>query len=94
MAKYVGVLREASGLTTAIEALRLLAFVGEAASDPALVGLMIASSARSREESRGSHSRTDFPNQRTPVRSFVKFEDGEVKLTTAPSLAMTGDVTR
>jgi L-aspartate oxidase len=33
-----------------------------AVSDPALVGLMIAVAAYRREESRGGHHRTDFPD--------------------------------
>jgi len=39
--------------------LRPLAFGDQAAADPALVGLMIATAALLREERRGSHCRTD-----------------------------------
>jgi L-aspartate oxidase len=50
------------GLRTAVDALRSLAFGDHAAADPALVGLMIATAALLREESRGGHWRTDFPH--------------------------------
>ena len=60
MSQHVGVLRHRAGLRTAIEALRPLAFGDHPAADPALVGLMIATAALLREESRGSHWRTDF----------------------------------
>jgi L-aspartate oxidase len=47
-----------------------------AASDPAIIGLMIVVMALSREESRGAHWRFDFP-QRAPVarRSTLRLVD-------------------
>lgn len=57
MSKYVGVLRHAEGLQKACAQLAELA----PHSDMALVGLLIAYSALQREESRGSHRRTDWP---------------------------------
>ncbi|HMM91862.1 L-aspartate oxidase [Bradyrhizobium sp.] len=58
----LGVLRERHGIERAIRALYPLATGRSAASDPALVGLMIALSAWRREESRGGHYRSDFPD--------------------------------
>ena len=57
MSDYVGVIRDRAGLERAVAELSPLA----AKSDMALVGLMIAQSALRREESRGAHSRSDFP---------------------------------
>jgi L-aspartate oxidase len=61
MSRWVGVMRDGAGLGSATEALRRLAFRDDAAADVALVGLMIATAALARTESRGSHFRTDFP---------------------------------
>ena len=56
----VGVLRARDHLLTGIEALLPLARGVSAASDPALVALMIAVAALDRRESRGGHSRIDW----------------------------------
>ena len=61
MAQQVGVLRDRDGLNAALEALAPLAFGIGAEADPALVGLFVAAAALQREETRGSHARTDFP---------------------------------
>ncbi|WP_454918898.1 L-aspartate oxidase [Xanthobacter sediminis] len=61
VARHLGVLRDGAGLRAAVAALAPLAFAGGPAADPALAGLMMAVSALGREESRGAHSRTDFP---------------------------------
>ncbi len=62
LSQGLGVLRERHGIERAIRGLYPLAKGPSAASDPALVGLMIAIAALRREESRGGHFRTDFPD--------------------------------
>jgi L-aspartate oxidase len=62
LSKGLGVLRDRHGIERAIRSLYPLANGRNAASDPALVGLMIAVAAWRREESRGGHYRTDFPD--------------------------------
>ncbi len=57
----VGVLRDSQGLSQAIGRLSDLVRIGGPAADPALAGLMIATAARRRAESRGAHQRTDYP---------------------------------
>jgi L-aspartate oxidase len=66
MSSHAGLLRDREGLREAARALLALACGSAAASDPAAVGLMIVVMALRREESRGAHARTDFP-QRDPV---------------------------
>ena len=66
LSRAAGVLRDADGLRTAARALHPLALSPHPASDPALVGLMIVIAALRRQESRGAHARTDFPD-RAPV---------------------------
>jgi L-aspartate oxidase len=61
ISETLGVVRARAGLSAAVAHLEGIAFRGGAAADPALVALMIATAARSREESRGGHWRSDFP---------------------------------
>jgi L-aspartate oxidase len=61
VSEALGVVRERAGLEAAVARLEPLAFRGGAAADPALVALLIATSALAREESRGGHWRSDFP---------------------------------
>jgi L-aspartate oxidase len=68
MARDAGLLRSGEGLHEAIGALLPLASGRGAAADPAIVGLMIAVMALHREESRGGHWRTDFPQRATDAR--------------------------
>ena len=62
LSQGLGVLRDRHAIARAIRGLYPLACGSSAASDPALVGLMIAVAAYMREESRGGHYRTDFPD--------------------------------
>src|SRR5262249_22206817 len=61
LSRGLGVLRDRDGIADAIHALYPIARGDGAASDPAIVGLMMAVSALRREESRGGHYRTDRP---------------------------------
>ena len=58
----LGVLRDRDAIGRVVQSLYPIATGQSAASDPALVGLMIAVAAYRREESRGGHCRTDFPD--------------------------------
>jgi L-aspartate oxidase len=63
-----GLLRDRDGLREAVRALLPLATRHGAESDPAIVALMIAVAALRREESRGAHWRTDFPERASDAR--------------------------
>jgi L-aspartate oxidase len=72
----LGVLRDRHGIERAIRGLYSLASGHSAASDPALVGLMIAVAAWRREESRGGHYRSDYPDALAPaVPSSISLAD-------------------
>jgi L-aspartate oxidase len=62
LSQGLGVLRDRHGIERAIRGLYPIASSCGAAADPALVGLMIAVAAYRREESRGGHFRSDFPD--------------------------------
>ena len=64
LSQGLGVLRDRDGIGRAVRSLYPIARSRSAASDPALVGLMIAVAAYRREESRGGHYRTDFLDTR------------------------------
>jgi len=68
LSAHVGVLRDGGGLAEAVAALGSLAGGNGPAADPACVGLLIAVAALRRQESRGSHCRSDFP-ARAPHRA-------------------------
>lgn len=59
----LSVVRDQTGLDRAIAGLLPLATGAGPSADPALVALSIAVFARLREESRGAHARSDFPDQ-------------------------------
>ncbi|MEH6949919.1 L-aspartate oxidase [Nitrobacter sp. NHB1] len=63
LSRAAGVLRDGDGLRAAARALSPLAASQQAASDPAIVALMIVIAALRREETRGAHARTDFPER-------------------------------
>lgn len=61
MSAHVGVLRDRAGLEQAMATIAPIAAGTSDAASPAIAGLMIAAAAWRRTESRGGHSRTDFP---------------------------------
>ena len=61
LSRAAGVLRDGDGLRAAARVLSPLAASQQAVSDPAIVALMIVIAALRREETRGAHARTDFP---------------------------------
>ena len=76
LSSAAGVLRDAEGLTEAARRLLPLAREGGGASDAATVGLMIVIAALRREESRGAHARTDFPDKAPRAqRSALRLDD-------------------
>ncbi|MFH5824765.1 L-aspartate oxidase [Georgenia sp. AZ-5] len=78
MSETVGVLRDGAALTRAVD--RLAATVArtgpDATDDATLVALLLATSALRREESRGAHTRTDFPEAAEPHHLTLTLEDG------------------
>jgi L-aspartate oxidase len=76
LSRTLGVFRENEGLKEAVSTLLAIVESHDAASDPAVVGLMIAVAALQREESRGAHYRTDFPEYAVvPRRSMLYLSD-------------------
>jgi L-aspartate oxidase len=84
LGEKVGVRRDREGLVAAIKALGPLAWSDGPAADPALVGLTIALAALLREETRGGHCRSDFPERaRYAMRRSLSLGD-VVALTGGP----------
>ncbi len=76
VSRGLGILRDGEMLLETLRALRPLAGGGGPAADPAAIGLMMALAALRREESRGAHSRTDFPDRSTQARrSILRLDD-------------------
>jgi L-aspartate oxidase len=76
LSRSAGVLRDGEGLRAAARTLYPLAISQHAASDPAIVGLMIVIAALRRQESRGAHGRTDFPDHTNLARrSTLRLDD-------------------
>ncbi|MDG4889903.1 MULTISPECIES: L-aspartate oxidase [unclassified Mesorhizobium] len=69
VSESLGVIRHGELLAETVSALLPIAAGNSAASDPALVALMIAVAALRREESRGAHYRSDFPTRNADTRS-------------------------
>lgn len=78
MAAHVGVVRSGPGLAEALEQLRRLERMAAGMphlANMAVTALMITASAYRREESRGAHFRSDFPEKSaTPVRTSLTLE--------------------
>jgi L-aspartate oxidase len=76
LSRTAGVLRDGESLRAAARTLYPLAISQHAASDPAIVGLMIVIAALRRQESRGAHGRTDFPDHNNLARrSTLRLDD-------------------
>ena len=86
ISRAAGVLRDRAGLESAADALYPLVVENGAASDAALIALIIVVSALRREESRGAHARKDFP-QHDDSRAWRREIDGAEGLMTVSTLA-------
>ncbi|RPF26997.1 L-aspartate oxidase [Georgenia muralis] len=73
MSACVGVLRDGPGLAAAAEELgeRVRTAGPDAVDDATLTAFLVATSAQLREESRGAHTRTDFPAPAAPVHTTL-----------------------
>ncbi|MGE0827835.1 MAG: L-aspartate oxidase [Hyphomonadaceae bacterium] len=70
MQDHVGVSRDAAGLAGALAAIDALNLRNGDANE-LLAARLVASAALAREESRGAHHRSDFPDARAPQRTFT-----------------------
>ncbi len=90
LTRHAGVLRDAAGLTAAIEALTELAETAPASADSASLGLMMAISMKRRQESRGGHARTDFPAKALPARHTMTLAEARKVRGSAPETPQKG----
>lgn len=86
LSQGLGVMRDRAGLEEAVCGLLPLVLNQGAAADPAAVGLMMAIAALRREESRGAHHRTDFPQHAAAaLRATLRLDEA---LAAAREIAM------
>jgi L-aspartate oxidase len=90
MSDNVGVVREATGLRTALAAID--GWIGETGPVRALVASrLIVAGALDRQESRGGHFRSDFPAAIAPARTFIhKDPSGAMRIRRTPEPAAPG----
>jgi L-aspartate oxidase len=86
MSRHAGVLRDAAGLSAAIAQLLPLA----PSSDPAALALMMTTAMLGREESRGGHARTDFPERAAPSRVAATLEQSLATARRLPAASRAG----
>ncbi|WP_284311430.1 L-aspartate oxidase [Labrys miyagiensis] len=85
LSRWLGLVRDRSGLGRAVSALLPLAIRRGPSTGPAQVALMMAVSALRREESRGAHFRSDFPSAHaTASPSTMSLQDAMATASESP----------
>ena len=74
MQAHAGVVREAGGLTMALDRVEALCET-HGLAHPLVAARLILTAALARKESRGAHFRSDFPHAAEPHRSFLTRND-------------------